>query len=234
MISTRKSNDRGHVNFGWLDTYHSFSFGNYYDPDYLGFSKLRVINEDRLKGGRGFDAHPHKDMEIITYVMEGALEHKDSMGNKSVINKGDLQKMTAGKGVLHSEYNASKTETAHFLQIWIIPSELSLEPSYEQIQLDKDFSRGMLQLIATGDEDKNNGLIFIKQDADIYLASLEHGQTVKHNFDITRNIWIQVTEGSVTAFGQALEEGDGAGITDENQIEIAADKSAEFLLFDMN
>jgi len=234
MIKVRNSGDRGHINFGWLESFHSFSFGNYHDPEYTGFSKLRVINEDWIKGGGGFDTHPHRDMEIITYVMEGALEHKDSMGNSSVIKAGDLQKMTAGKGVLHSEYNSSDKEAVHLLQIWIIPNELGLKPSYEQIQVERQDIGGTLKLVATGNKDKANGTIHINQDADIYISSLEKDQSVVHSSDKNRNIWIQVTRGVLSVNGEKVESGDGVAISDENEVEITADTTAEFLLFDMD
>ncbi|MGI9535249.1 MAG: pirin family protein [Thermodesulfobacteriota bacterium] len=234
MIKVRKSEERGHVNFGWLDSYHSFSFGNYYDPEYMGYSKLRVINEDWIKGGGGFDSHPHRDMEIITYVMEGALKHKDSMGNTSVIEKNDLQKMTAGRGVLHSEYNNSDTDEVHLLQIWIQPDKMGLKPSYVQNHIERESIEGKLKLVATGNKYINNGTIHISQDTDLYIASFEKGQTVKHSFDNSRNVWIQVTNGSLSLLGKTIESGDGAAINDESEIEITADQNAEFLLFDMN
>ena len=233
MLKVRKSEARGHVDIGWLKSYHSFSFGNYYDPEYMGFSKLRVINEDWINGGGGFDSHPHRDMEIITYVMEGALEHKDSMGNTSFISKGDFQKMTAGTGVLHSEYNNSESETVHLLQIWIIPEEMGLKPSYQQVHVNKYMLEGTLKLVATGRKDVGNSSIGINQDVDLYIASLKPGQSLIHSFDISRNIWIQVTKGSLFLKETTINMGDGAAITDENEIEITADKSTEFLLFDI-
>lgn len=235
MIKIRKSDERGHVNWGWLDSYYSFSFGNYYDPENMGFSKLRVINEDWISGGGGFDSHPHSDMEIITYVLDGALEHKDSMGNSSVIRKNDLQKMTAGRGVLHSEYNHSDTDEVHLLQIWITPAELGLKPSYEQKKIDPVSIKGNLKLVASGSKKIiDNEPIRINQDVDLYIGSLEKGQSIKNTFDIDRNIWLQLARGSMTINNQGIEAGDGVSISNETEIEISTSKSAEFLLFNMN
>ncbi len=235
MIKIRKSDERGHVNWGWLDSYYSFSFGNYYDPENMGFSKLRVINEDWISGGGGFDSHPHSDMEIITYVLDGALEHKDSMGNSSVIRKNDLQKMTAGSGVLHSEYNHSDTDEVHLLQIWITPAELGLKPSYEQKRIDPVSIKGNLKLVASGSKEIiDNEPIRINQDVDLYIGSLEKGQSIKNTFDINRNIWLQLARGSMTINNQGIEAGDGVSISNETEIELSTSKSAEFLLFNMN
>ncbi|MEE9193654.1 MAG: pirin family protein [Thermodesulfobacteriota bacterium] len=235
MIKIRKSDERGHVNWGWLDSYYSFSFGNYYDPENMGFSKLRVINEDWISGGGGFDSHPHSDMEIITYVLDGALEHKDSMGNSSVIRKNDLQKMTAGRGVLHSEYNHSDTDEVHLLQIWITPAELGLKPSYEQKRIDPVSIKGNLKLVASGSKEIiDNEPIRINQDVDLYIGSLEKGQSIKNTFDINRNIWLQLARGSMTINNQGIEAGDGVSISNETEIELSTSKSAEFLLFNMN
>ncbi len=235
MINIRKSGERGHVNSGWLESYHSFSFGNYFDPEHMGFSKLRVINEDWIKGGGGFDSHPHSDMEIITYVLDGALEHKDSMGNTSVIRKNDLQKMTAGRGVLHSEYNHSDTDVVHLLQIWITPAELGLKPSYEQKKIDPVSIKGNLKLVASGSKEIiDNEPIRINQDVDLYIGSLDKGQSIKNTFDINRNIWLQLTRGSMTINNQEIEAGDGVSISNETEIELSTSKSAEFLLFNMN
>lgn len=235
MIKIRKSDERGHVNWGWLDSYYSFSFGNYYDPENMGFSKLRVINEDWISGGGGFDSHPHSDMEIITYVLDGALEHKDSMGNSSVIRKNDLQMMTAGRGVLHSEYNHSDTDEVHLLQIWITPAELGLKPSYEQKKIDPVSIKGNLKLVASGSKEIiDNEPIRINQDVDLYIGSLEKGQSIKNTFDINRNIWLQLARGSMTINNQGIEAGDGVSISNETEIELSTSKSAEFLLFNMN
>ena len=235
MIKIRKSDERGHVNWGWLDSYYSFSFGNYYDPENMGFPKLRVINEDWISGGGGFDSHPHSDMEIITYVLDGALEHKDSMGNSSVIRKNDLQMMTAGRGVLHSEYNHSDTDEVHLLQIWITPAELGLKPSYEQKKIDPVSIKGNLKLVASGSKEIiDNEPIRINQDVDLYIGSLEKGQSIKNTFDINRNIWLQLARGSMNINNQGIEAGDGVSISNETEIEISTSKSAEFLLFNMN
>ena len=234
MIEIRKSNERGHVDYGWLDTYLTFSFGDYYDPNFMEFAKLRVINEDKVIGGRGFDSHPHKDMEIITYILDGELSHKDSMGNSSVIRKGDLQKMTAGKGIFHSEYNNSDTETVHLLQIWIYPDELGLKPAYEQIHIDMDSVQGKMELVASGNKKNPNEIIHVNQDVDLYIGVLNKGQNVSHSFDNRRNVWLQVTRGSLSLPGYKLSAGDAAAITDESEIEITAEGSTEFLLFEMN
>jgi len=235
MIKIRKSDERGHVNWGWLDSYYSFSFGNYYDPENMGFSKLRVINEDWISGGGGFDSHPHSDMEIITYVLDGALEHKDSMGNSSVIKKNEIQKMTAGRGVLHSEYNHSDTEEVHLLQIWITPAESGLKPSYGQKKIDPASIKGNLKLVASGSREIiDNETIRINQDVDLYIGSLDKGQSIKNTFDINRNIWLQLTRGSMTINNQGIEAGDGVSISNETEIELSTSKSAEFLLFNMN
>jgi len=234
MINIRRSDERGHVNWGWLDSYYTFSFGNYYDPEFMGFSKLRVMNEDWINGGGGFDAHPHNDMEIITFVMQGALEHKDNMGNSSVINEGELQKMTAGSGVIHSEYNASENETVHLLQIWIIPDKTGLKPSYQQISIDKEKTGIDLILVAAGNRENNNKIISINQDTDIYLGLLEEGESIKTAFGSERNIWIQLISGSLLLSGKKMDAGDGASVIKEKKINIIAEMKSEFLLFNMN
>ena len=234
MIRIRKNNERGHNDWGWLDTYYTFSFADYHDPDFMGYSKLRVINEDRVKGGRGFDAHPHRDMEIITYVLEGALEHKDSMGNSSVIKAGDFQKMTAGKGVLHSEYNASKTDLLHFLQIWILPDKTGLKPSYEQISLDKGSMAGSLTLVASGNRDNNENIVSINQDAEIYVGIIDKGESISSKFGKERKIWLQLINGKISISGNVLETGDGASIDNEEELKIIAGEKSEFLIFNMN
>ena len=234
MIRIRKSSERGHNDWGWLNTSYTFSFADYYDPDFMGFSKLRVINEDRVKGGRGFDTHPHRDMEIVTYVLEGALEHKDSMGNSSVIRAGDFQKMTAGKGVLHSEYNASETDLLHFLQIWILPNKTGLKPSYEQISLDKKSMEGGLNLVASGNRDNNENIVSINQDTDIYLGIINNGESISSKFGKERKIWLQLIKGKISISGNVLETGDGASIEDEENLKITASEKSEFLIFNMN
>ena len=233
MIKIRERSERGHTNLGWLDSYHTFSFGDYLDPDHMGFHKLRVINEDTVKGGRGFGSHPHRDMEIVTYVLEGSLEHKDSIGNGSVIRKGDVQRMSAGTGIIHSEYNHSESEPVHFLQIWILPNEKGIKPSYEQRSVDAKSVRGKLGLIVTGDIGKINGALHLNQDVDIYLSSLEKEQQVKHTIEADRHLWVQATRGSLILNGEILEQGDGASISNERGIEISTNDTSEFLLFDM-
>lgn len=234
MIKIRKSDERGHVNYGWLDTYYTFSFANYYDPEYMGFSNLRVINEDKLKGGHGFDAHPHRDMEIVTYVIEGALEHKDSMGNSSIIKAGDFQKMTAGNGVIHSEYNASQTETVHLFQIWILPDKTGLTPQYEQVTIDRENNKDKLLLVATGKRDKDNGIIFINQDTDIYLGFLKRNEEISHKIGNDRNLWLHVIKGNINLSGHQLSIGDGAAINNEDVIEITSEDNSEIMIFNMN
>ncbi|HEX9665826.1 MAG TPA: pirin family protein [Thermodesulfobacteriota bacterium] len=233
MVKIRKSNERGHTNLGWLDSYHTFSFGDYYDADYIGFHKLRVINEDRIKGGTGFGSHPHRDMEIITYIQEGSLEHKDSIANGSVIKKGDMQRMSAGTGVVHSEYNHSESEPVHLLQIWILPKEKGIKPSYEERSIDPNGIKGNLSLVATGTRSKKNEALYLNQDVDIYLSSLEMGQEVKHIAEADHHLWVQAIRGSLILNGKNLEQGDGASIQNEGEIIISTNDSAEFLLFDM-
>lgn len=233
MIKIRRRSERGHTNLGWLDSYHTFSFGDYLDPDHMGFHKLRVINEDRVKGGRGFGSHPHRDMEIITYVLKGALEHKDSIGNGSVIREGDIQRMSAGTGIIHSEYNHSGSAPVHFLQIWILPKEKGIKPSYEQRSIDATRVKGKLDLIATGNIDKKKDAMHLNQDVDIYLASLEKGQRVQHTTEANHHLWVQATRGCLILSGNSLDQGDGASISNERDIEITTDDGAEFLLLDM-
>jgi redox-sensitive bicupin YhaK (pirin superfamily) len=233
MIKIRRRSERGHTNFGWLDSYHTFSFGDYLDPDHMGFHKLRVINEDTVKGGGGFGSHPHRNMEIVTYVLDGSLEHKDSIGNGSVIRKGDVQRMSAGTGIVHSEYNHSESEPVHFLQIWILPREKGIEPGYEQRSVDAKSVKGKLGLIATGNIGKNNDAFHLNQDVDIYLSSLEKGQQVKHTTEADHHLWVQAISGSLILNGEILEQGDGASISNEQGLEISTNVSADFLLFDM-
>ena len=231
MITVRRSEDRGRADHGWLDTRHTFSFADYRDPRYMGFRTLRVINEDRVQPGQGFGEHPHRDMEIVTYVLEGALEHRDSMGNGAVIRPGDVQRMTAGTGVTHSEFNPSDAEVSHFLQIWITPDAPGLEPGYEQRAFADAEKRGVLRLVAS--PDGRDGSISLHQDADVHATVLEDGESVTHDLAAGRGAWIQVVRGAVVAGGNELRAGDGAAVTDENRIEIAAHGSAELLLFDL-
>ena len=231
MISVRKASERGHFDFGWLDTYHTFSFGDYYDPRFMGFRSLRVINEDRVQPGRGFPTHGHRDMEIITYILRGGLEHKDSMGNGSVIYPGEVQRMSAGTGVRHSEYNHAPDEVVHLLQIWIEPDTLGIAPGYEQKFFADEERRGHLRLIAA--PDGQDGAVQIKQDARVYAALLEEGEEVRHELSPGRHAWVQVARGAVELNGQPLQQGDGAAVSDETTLTIAARGPAEVLLFDL-
>lgn len=227
MITIRKANERGHADHGWLDTHHTFSFADYHDPSWMGFRSLRVINDDRVAPGEGFGTHPHRDMEIISYVLNGALEHKDSMGNGRVIRPGEFQYMSAGTGVLHSEFNPSSTEPVHFLQIWIVPDSKGVQPRYAEKS-----ATGQWQLIAS--KTGRDGSIAIHQDADLWLAKLERGQRVTHSLEPTRHAWVHVAEGTVTLNGHRLEAGDGAGLTGESTIDLAGAAFAQVLLFDLN
>jgi len=232
MITVRPAQARGNVNLGWLDSKHTFSFGSYYDPNHMGFASLRVINEDRVQPGKGFGTHSHQDMEIISYVLEGELEHQDSIGNGSVIRPGDVQIMSAGKGIAHSEFNASSTNSVHFLQIWITPDRVVIEPSYEQKHFTLRKNQGSLRLVASpnGQEDS----VIIHQDAYLYLAALKNGDRLNYNTDSSRSLWLQVATGSVEINAQALKAGDGAAITQETQSAIAATQNdTEILLFDL-
>lgn len=231
MIAVRNAEERGHLDFGWLDTRHSFSFGNYYDPSHMGFRHLRVINEDRVQAAKGFDTHPHRDMEIITYVLEGALEHRDSMGNGSVIRPGEVQRMTAGTGITHSEYNHSKSDSVHLLQIWILPQLSGLAPGYEQKAFPEDERRGRLRLVAS--QDGREGSVTVHQDVALYATLLSAGDDVSHPLAEGRHAWVQVAKGSVTVNGEPLKGGDGAAISGESHVELHAEGDAEVLLFDL-
>jgi quercetin 2,3-dioxygenase len=231
MITIRKAGDRGHFDFGWLDTYHTFSFGDYRDRKFMGFRSLRVINEDRVAPQTGFPTHGHRDMEIITYVLEGALEHHDSMGNGSVIRPGEVQRMTAGSGVTHSEANASETDGVHLLQIWILPNARNLPPSYEQKTFADEEKRGRLRLVAS--DDGRDGSVTINQDAAIYATVLEPSSSVAHELAANRNAWIQVARGAISVNGNDLNQGDGAAISDESTVTVTGRELAEVLLFDL-
>lgn len=231
MIKIRKADKRGHFDFRWLNTFHTFSFGDYYDPAFMGFRTLRVINEDFVHPGRGFPTHGHRDMEIITYILEGALEHRDSMGNGSLIRPGDLQRMTAGTGVSHSETNPSREEGVHLLQIWILPDQQGLKPSYEQKLFTEEEKQGRLRLIAS--EDGREGSVTVHQDASVYATVLEAGDEVVHELTPGRHAWLQVARGSVTVNGEELEQGDGAAVSAEERISITSREAAEVLLFDL-
>ena len=231
MITIRRSNERGHFDHGWLNTYHTFSFDQYYDPRYMGFRNLRVINEDFVAGGRGFPKHGHRDMEIITYILEGALKHEDSMGNGSVIRPGDVQRMTAGTGVRHSEENASPTERVHLLQIWILPNTVGLEPSYEQKAFTEDERRDQLRLIAS--EDGREDTVQIHQDVSLFASILPAGAEVERAMNEQRYAWIQVARGAVNVNGERADQGDGVVVIGESSLRIRAEEDAEILLFDL-
>jgi redox-sensitive bicupin YhaK (pirin superfamily) len=231
MIAIRRADDRGHANHGWLDSHHTFSFANYYDPAHMGFRALRVINEDRVAPGMGFGTHPHRDMEIISYVLEGALQHKDSMGTGSVIKPGDMQRMSAGTGVTHSEFNASKTEGVHFLQIWLVPSEKGIKPSYEQKYFGPEDKAGKLRTIASPRAE--DGAVKIHTDAIVRAGILEKGQSAELSLAKGRHAWVQVVRGAVRVNGQDLTAGDGAAISDEPSVRVEGVDSAEVIAFDL-
>lgn len=232
MITIRKSEERGHINHGWLNTYHTFSFDKYYDPRHMGFGSLRVINEDRVAPGHGFPKHSHRDMEIITYILEGGLAHEDSMGNGSVIKPGEVQRMTAGTGVAHSEANPSPSEAVHLLQIWIMPNARGLTPGYEQKMFSDEAKQGKLVLIAS--QNGREGSVTINQDTNVYATKLEAGQNVTHTIGGDRKVWVQVARGSVRVNDVDLQQGDGAAVTDETSVKIEGREPAEILLFDMS
>jgi quercetin 2,3-dioxygenase len=231
MITIRRSKERGHFNHGWLNTYHTFSFDQYYDPRYMNFRTLRVINEDFVSPGRGFPTHGHRDMEIITYILEGALKHEDSMGNGSVIRPGDVQRMTAGTGVRHSEQNASSDESVHLLQIWILPDTVGLKPSYEQKAFSKDELRNRFQLIASSDG--RDGSVTVHQDISLLASIVDQGERVAHSMSSTRYGWLQVARGSVELNGEKAEQGDGVVIVGESELSVVANQPSEILLFDL-
>lgn len=230
MIKVRKSNERGHFNHDWLDTYHTFSFGDYYDPENMSFRTLRVINEDVVAPGEGFPTHSHHDMEIITYILEGELAHKDSMGNEETIKTGELQHMSAGRGVRHSEYNASDKTPCHLLQIWILPAEKGIDPGYEQ-KIFKDTGK-TLQLVVSPNAEE--GALRIHQNAKIYLGRLSKNNKADYPITLGRHAWIQAAKGAFTLNGIKLEQGDGAAVSDEQKLMLEASSNCEFLLFDLN
>jgi quercetin 2,3-dioxygenase len=232
MIMLRPSGQRGHANHGWLDSYHSFSFADYHDAENMGYGPLRVINEDRVQPGMGFGTHGHRDMEIISYVLEGQLSHQDNMGNGSIITPGDVQRMSAGRGVLHSEFNPSKTDGVHFLQIWIEPSARAIPASYEQNRVDADAKRGKLALIA-GPEG-SGAAVTIHQDARVYATLLDGGESVTHAIAPGRRAYVHVARGSVAVNGVALAAGDAAKIEAEARITLGDGVDAEVLVFDLN
>jgi len=232
MITVRRDQARGHANRGWLDSKHTFSFSNYYDPQHMGFASLRVINEDIIQPGKGFGTHSHQDMEIISYVLQGELEHKDSLGNGSVIRPGDVQRMSAGSGIAHSEFNASTTEPVHLLQIWIMPNQRGITPSYEQKNFSLVEKTGKFKLVASADG--REGSVTIHQDANLYVGVLSKGDRLSYQNKENRSLWIQIAQGSAEINGQTLQTGDGAAIAQETEIYlIATNDDTEILLFDL-
>jgi redox-sensitive bicupin YhaK (pirin superfamily) len=232
MIQVRKSEERGHFDHGWLNTYHTFSFSEYYDPKHMSFRHLRVINEDFVAPADGFDTHPHENMEIITYIVEGELEHKDSMGNGSVIRPGDVQRMSAGTGVTHSEFNPSKSGRVHLLQIWIFPEKKGIKPSYEQKHFAPESRVNQLRLVAS--RDGAEGSVTIHQDAKVFVSTLESGRQLEHSVGKGRAVWVQLIRGELDLNGTELHTGDGAAVTDESAVSLRASKESEFILFDLN
>ena len=231
MITRRPAQERGHARHGWLDSYHTFSFADYYDPRHMGFRTLRVINEDRVQPEKGFGTHPHRDMEIISYVLEGALEHKDSLGTGSVIRPGEVQRMSAGSGVTHSEFNSSRTEPVHFLQIWILPERTGLPPGYEQRAFPIEEKRGNLRLVAS--HDGRDGSLTIHQAVDLYVSLLAPGEAISHLLIPGRHAWIQVARGALLLNDVTLSAGDGAAVSDESRLTMTATDQTEVLLFDL-
>ena len=232
MIRVRNAEDRGHANHGWLDTYHTFSFANYQDPEHTRFRSLRVMNEDFVAAGQGFGTHPHHDMEIVTYVLEGALEHKDSMGNGEVLRPGEFQRMSAGTGITHSEFNPSESEPVHLYQIWLFPQLKGIEPSYEQKKFVEVERQNRLRLVAS--EDAAEGSLLIHQDASVYLSSLDECRSVDHTLEPGRHAWLQVLRGAVTLNGQPLKTSDGAAVSEERNLKIVANQPADVMLFDLS
>ncbi len=231
MMTIRRAAERGHAEHGWLDSHHTFSFADYYDPEHMGFRALRVINDDRVEAGKGFGAHPHRDMEIISYVLEGALAHKDSMGTGAVIRPGDVQRMSAGTGVVHSEFNASPDDQVHFLQIWLVPAERGLPPGYEQKTFGDADKRGVLRLVAS--PDGGDGSVTIHTDARVYAGVFGAGQQAELALADQRGAWVHVARGTIRVNGEALGEGDGLAIEGERAIHIDGVDDGEVLVFDL-
>ncbi len=231
MITVRRSQQRGHFNHGWLDTYHTFSFGDYFDPAHVQFRDLRVMNEDRVAPGKGFGMHGHRDMEIVTYVLSGALEHRDSLGNGEVLRPGELQRMTAGTGIRHSEFNPSSTEPVHLYQIWILPEQRGLTPEYEQKAIADLGRSGSWRLVAS--PDAAEGSLRIHQNARLYLATLEPGQALTRDIAADRYAWLQVLRGAVAIDQLGLSAGDGVALSDEPALQLSANEASEVLLFDL-
>jgi len=231
MLTVRKSEERGHANHGWLDSYHTFSFSSYYDPAHMGFRSLRVINQDRVKGGMGFGTHGHKDMEIISYVVDGSLEHKDSMGNGSIIHAGEVQRLTAGTGITHSEFNHSKTDLVHFLQIWILPNRNNLNPGYEQKLFSREEKQNQWRLIVS--PDGRDRSVQVNQDVNIYASILSTDAKVDFAMDANRYAWLQVAKGSLLVNGEILTAGDGLAVNEPQTLELVGKEESEVLLFDL-
>jgi len=232
MFQVRRGTERGHFNHGWLDTYHTFSFGDYHDLQHTHFRALRVMNEDRVKPGQGFGTHPHRDMEIVTYVLSGALEHKDSMGNGEVLRPGEFQRMSAGSGILHSEFNPSNAEPVHLYQIWLFPRQKGITPSYEQRAFPEAEKHGRLRVVAS--PDGRDGSLTIGQDASVFLSSLDANPRVTHELTPGRHAWLQVLRGAVDLNGNVLVAGDGVAVSDENGLSVRATEPSEVMLFDLN
>jgi quercetin 2,3-dioxygenase len=231
MIEIRRSDERGHANHGWLDSYHSFSFADYYDPEHMHFGPLRVINEDRIAGGQGFGTHGHRDMEIVTYVLDGALAHRDSMGNGSTIRHGDVQRMSAGTGVMHSEFNASEDESVHLLQIWVLPQRAGDQPGYEEKRFDDADKRGRLRIVAS--PDGREGSVTIHSDASIYAALIDGAEQAALPLQAGRRAYVHVARGALTVNGEALTAGDAAMIVDTTTVTLEQGRDAEVLVFDL-
>ena len=231
MITLRKAQDRGHAQRGWLDSWHSFSFADYYDPKHMGFRSLRVINEDRVAPGQGFPTHSHRDMEILTYVLEGTLAHQDSMGNGSQIKPGDVQRMTAGTGVGHSEFNASSAEPAHFLQIWLLPESRNLEPSYEQKHFSRQDRQGKLRVVAS--RDGSDGAVLVHQDVTVSAGIFAAGESARYTLREGRHAWLHVARGKLRVNGLELQAGDALQVSDESSLELGGINDAEVLVFDL-
>lgn len=231
MIEVKKSNERGHTKIDWLDSRHSFSFGEYYDPGNIHFGPLRVMNDDIIQPGEGFPTHPHRDMEIVTIILEGTVAHKDSSGGEGIITMNEIQRMTAGKGIMHSEFNASDTEILKLLQIWFIPNKQGLEPSYEQMKFSHEEKKNKLLKVVS--EKKEDGIIFINQDAKIFMSDLEKGKEITYNINVNRGLYIHVIDGSLNVNSVSLLSGDAVKITQENQIKISTNDNSKIILFDL-
>ena len=231
MLTLRKASERGNANYGWLNTHHTFSFANYYDPLHMGFRSLRVINEDRIVAGMGFGTHPHRDMEILTYVVEGGLAHKDSMGTSSIIHAGEVQIMSAGTGITHSEFNASSTDSVHLLQIWILPNQKDLQPRYDQKLFSEADKQDKLCLVVS--PSGKDGSVLIHQDLNLYATVLNAGKQVEYPLDSNRHAWIQVVKGDILLNGQPLTAGDGVAMSEADKIVLEGKSKSEVLLFDL-